>query len=334
MLRKKWFTLIEILLVVMISASIIVTMYRLLETLPKVKNFNDARQTLIQQTNDAMDRFAILFQDYTVDYEEYFNRKNVGCTLKNWYCKERTHYGNWNTNHQLKYSSTCSNTCSFGEYKNTFWYYGTDTDWDWSPVWDADDRDRWEGVDAIDPSNIKELYLISHDGYRRIFLRRYLHEYTWDNKKYGSWYYWIQMLKLRWFDAWSTHKVDAASDSGVFDGQVDTWACDIDQMFICTWADVNTTIYPWFKLPGSIDDWWVDLFDEKINILNWKIDIFPIRNPDYARARLEQQINPYIKISLTAWLSDHLASNRNWSWTGNFQYTLENIFDTKGFYIQ
>jgi hypothetical protein len=161
-----------------------------------------------------------------------------------------------------------------------------------------------------------------------------LHEYTWDNKKYGSWYYWIQMLKLRWFDAWSTHKVDAASDSGVFDGQVDTWACDIDQMFICTWADVNTTIYPWFKLPGSIDDWWVDLFDEKINILNWKIDIFPIRNPDYARARLEQQINPYIKISLTAWLSDHLASNRNWSWTGNFQYTLENIFDTKGFYIQ
>jgi hypothetical protein len=254
--------------------------------------------------------------------------------LKNWYCKERTHYGNWNTNHQLKYSSTCSNTCSFGEYKNTFWYYGTDTDWDWSSVWDADDRDRWEGVDAIDPNNIKELYLISHDGYRRIFLRRYLHEYTWDNKKYGSWYYWIQMLKLRWFDAWSTHKVDAASDSGVFDGQVDTWACDIDQMFICTWADVNTTIYPWFKLPGSIDDWWVDLFDEKINILNWKIDIFPIRNPDYARARLEQQINPYIKISLTAWLSDHLASNRNWSWTGNFQYTLENIFDTKGFYIQ
>ena len=114
MLRKKWFTLIEILLVVMISASIIVTMYRLLETLPKVKNFNDARQTLIQQTNDAMDRFAILFQDYTVDYEEYFNRKNVGCTLKNWYCKEWTHYGNWNTNHQLKYSSTCSNTCSFG----------------------------------------------------------------------------------------------------------------------------------------------------------------------------------------------------------------------------
>jgi hypothetical protein len=42
------------------------------------------------------------------------------------------------------------------------------------------------------------------------------------------------------------------------------------------------------------------LFDEKINILNWKIDIFPIRKPDYARASLEQQINPYIKISLTA----------------------------------
>jgi hypothetical protein len=56
-------------------------MYRLLETLPKVKNFNDARQTLIQQTNDIMDRFAVIFQDYTVDYEEYYSRKALGCTL-------------------------------------------------------------------------------------------------------------------------------------------------------------------------------------------------------------------------------------------------------------
>jgi hypothetical protein len=54
-------------------------MYAILTTLPKIKMFNETRQSLIQETNDAMDRFAILFQDYTIDYEEYYNRKKTGC---------------------------------------------------------------------------------------------------------------------------------------------------------------------------------------------------------------------------------------------------------------
>jgi SAM-dependent MidA family methyltransferase len=45
--------------------------------------FNETRQSLIQETNDAMDRFAILFQDYTIDYEEYYNRKKTGCSTFN-----------------------------------------------------------------------------------------------------------------------------------------------------------------------------------------------------------------------------------------------------------
>lgn len=77
--RKKGFTLLEITLVIIISGSILTTVYEIMTFLPKVKNFNDARQNLIQQTNDVMDRFTILFQDYTIDYEEYFNRKMVGC---------------------------------------------------------------------------------------------------------------------------------------------------------------------------------------------------------------------------------------------------------------
>lgn len=78
-MKKKGFTLLEMMLVVIISGSILSTIYGIMTLLPRVKNFNDARQNLIQQTNDVMDRFAILFQDYTIDYEEYFNRKMVGC---------------------------------------------------------------------------------------------------------------------------------------------------------------------------------------------------------------------------------------------------------------
>ena len=343
MARKRWFTLIEIILVVLISSSIIVIMYRLLETLPKVKNFNDARQTLIQQTNDAMDRLAIIFQDYTVDYEEYYNRKAVGCTLDKGHCTEDTHYWNGNTNHTLLTSTNWSSWSpySYGQYKRTFWSYWEDTDNDGNIVGDADDRDYGNWQEAIsNPTSIKELYLISHDWSRRIFLRRYLHEYTWSDKtNFWTGYYWIQMLKLRGFDAWSKHQFDAASDSWVFDGQIDTWACDHGQMFECTWnalktATSSTELYPWYKLPGSKDDWWVDLFDEKLNITDWNIEIYPVKDPDLAWAEMNQQINPYIKISLTAWLSEHLSSNRNWWGSWWFEYTLETVFDTKGFYIK
>lgn len=69
------------LLVVIISGSLFTTIYAIMTTLPRVKIFNDARQQLIEQTNDVMNRLAILFQDYTIDYEEYFNRKYHGNKL-------------------------------------------------------------------------------------------------------------------------------------------------------------------------------------------------------------------------------------------------------------
>ena len=130
--RRKGFTLLEITLVIIISGSIFTTVYGIMTFLPKVKNFNDARQNLIQQTNDVMDRFTILFQDYTIDYEEYFNRKMVGCdgnkkgSAFEWavnasgHCEAFTAYGNENSKlqgenlkeHHLSY---CSSDRSSGE---------------------------------------------------------------------------------------------------------------------------------------------------------------------------------------------------------------------------
>lgn len=79
MLKKRAFTLLEMMLVIIASGTLISVIFSVLTTLPKVKVYNDARQTLIQQTNDIMNRFSVLFQDYTIDYEEYFNRQMVGC---------------------------------------------------------------------------------------------------------------------------------------------------------------------------------------------------------------------------------------------------------------
>ena len=70
-----------------------------------------ARQSAIQQWYEFFERLNILMQDYTVDYEEYYNRQMVWCvnswelltwenfkwnTWLSWYCTEFTSY--WNEN--------------------------------------------------------------------------------------------------------------------------------------------------------------------------------------------------------------------------------------------
>lgn len=132
MLKKRAFTLLEMMLVVIASGTLISVIFSVLTTLPKVKVYNDARQTLIQQTNDIMNRFSTLFQDYTIDYEEYFNRKMVGCNYEVWNkfswkdfkwntetyinCRRRTSYWNRSSRkineghkHNIKYCSNNGN---------------------------------------------------------------------------------------------------------------------------------------------------------------------------------------------------------------------------------
>lgn len=92
MLKKRAFTLLEMMLVIIASGTLISVIFSVLTTLPKVKVYNDARQTLIQQTNDIMNRFSVLFQDYTIDYEEYFNRQMVGCDSKSSKLKQGTNF--------------------------------------------------------------------------------------------------------------------------------------------------------------------------------------------------------------------------------------------------
>lgn len=364
MLKKKWFTLVEVILVITIASSILVIIYSLLDTLPKIKNFNDARQTLIQQVNDSMDRFAILFQDYTIDYEEYYNRKQTWCT-DDWGAWDNFTWGNsssghctlwtmyWNghwesTAHSISYGEEKDENkkayvppYSFWEYKQRFWNFWVDTDG--SKVWqkparvgDADDRDLGSWPIAVwDPDNVQELYLISHDKTRRLFLRRTFHPYPEDSNYWSSGWYSIQILKLRWFDAGNAHDFKSKDfDLWTFDWQIDTWACDSSQYFECDWSNIQ---YPWsivYKTPKDIDDWWVDLFDEKLDILSWNIEVYPVRDYELSWKDENQQINPYVKIMINAGLSNHLISNRTWWGTWGFSYSLENIYDTKGFYIQ
>ena len=78
-----------------------------------------ARQTVIQQWYEFFERLNILMQDYTIDYEEYYNRQMVWCVAwwLTWssfkrnvwmsgYCTAFTAYGNENSTNRKTWTST------------------------------------------------------------------------------------------------------------------------------------------------------------------------------------------------------------------------------------
>ena len=72
----------------------------------KLKYNIQARTNVTQDAYYAIEKINLLLKDYTIDYEEYFNRKNVGCDsytepftrhdTGNGYCDLFTAYGNNN----------------------------------------------------------------------------------------------------------------------------------------------------------------------------------------------------------------------------------------------
>ncbi|MEI6672858.1 MAG: hypothetical protein WCL02_06080 [bacterium] len=45
----------------------------------KLKYNIQARTNILQDAYFAIEKIDLMLKDYTIDYEEYFNRKNVGC---------------------------------------------------------------------------------------------------------------------------------------------------------------------------------------------------------------------------------------------------------------
>lgn len=325
-----------------------------------------------------------MLKDYTIDYEEYFNRKNMWCNSDTqpftrdigtgWYCTLFTAYGNnnaivWEEANKRKIYFCSSNTdtdpldpqtiiyspniqngsgClnsgqqSFGQYYRQFRDVKKDVD-SFAGAWnDDDDENVMKWPSAIDdPSNVKELYLISQDGKSRILIRRALIEsgdwnhngITGDNDSEKR--YTLQILKLRWFDAGNNHNFDADTSSWVYDGKIDTRACDYAQGFICSWTELNITLYPWYRLPSDQNDGRVNLFQKNITISDRNLIIYPTKNPQYALAESNVQINPYFTINLTSKLYGEIRQKKlGLQNIDTFQISLQTTFNTKNFYVK
>lgn len=129
MLKKYWgFTLIEILLVTIIIWIIFPLMITIYLFIIKANKEFTARESAIQQWYELFEKINILMQDYTIDYEEYYNRQMVWCVdwwgtgskfeWKIWtwgYCTNFTAYWNgtstirrWNNNKQYHEVYKCT----------------------------------------------------------------------------------------------------------------------------------------------------------------------------------------------------------------------------------
>lgn len=369
---KYWgFTIIELLTVTVILGMLIPSIITIYTFMIKSNREFNYRQTSIQQWYEFFEKLNILIQDYTIDYEEYYNRQMVWCvgwwgTGSNFkwniglsgYCTEFTAYGNQNSTkrnmgsskiiswayHDIYDCSSAGNNnynnwlpravwqedCwkfwskqSFGQYKSLFV--------DVNGVGNADDdRDLWKLMNEnisgaiADSNNIQELYLISHDWKNRLFFRRKLVA-----QSSGSVQYKIQMVRLRWFDAWQDHNFDSLNKIWMYDGQIDTWACDTSMWFIWNWQSISWA-YEDYHLPSDVDDCWVDLTYWSTSVYTWNISISPLNDPDLYRADASRQINPYMKILLVNGV--YLPTLNSGSSINSFNIPIETTINMKDFY--
>jgi len=390
MKKKSGFTILEVVIVMTGFFVLLVIILQLYQKMIRLKYWVEAKQNLIQQTYYMLEKINVELKDFTIDYEEYFNRQMVGCDTSdywdnflwninswniNWYCDNITYFWNKNSivwqdnNKHIKYY--CSSLTTYidddivfqsTDLQNWSWcfdptyftgpYFQTYNQYQWQfrdvkddvdfvswAVNDDDDDNFWLWPKSIiDTENIQELYFISQDWSKRIYLRRALID-SWDRN--GDWViswdnehlYTIQLLKLKWFDAWENHDFDI-TNPWVYDWEIDTRVCDYAEWFICNWASINDTVYSWYRMPSSdINDWRVNLFDDNLTTSNRNILVYPDTNLEYSRANDNIQINPYITLSITNKLYWKKRKHRIGNESMNaFQLTLQTTFNTKNFY--
>ena len=392
-LKKYWFTLIELVFVAMIIALIMPEMFSLYNFIIRSNREIIARQSAIQQWYEFFERLNILMEDYTIDYEEYYNRNMVWCSTTrtdpnisfsrdvwlSWYCTNFTAYGNENNifsddakkkYHDIYYCSSIradsggeftpkvvkSNNCgnllgkqSYGQYAALFKDVkgANEVWWETIIVWTDDDEELWDlvnrnmkSIDAIgDFENVQELYLISHDWDRRLYFRRKLDKIdeSWKYKQYK-----IQMLRLRWFDAWRMHDFskngvganNRLENKWLYDWVIDTWACDTSMWFIWSWASIGGA-YADYRLPYDQDDCWVDLTHWTTDLFSWNLSISPKWDPSLYWANETHQINPYMRIMiLNKIYFPGIAGNHNRmsNTVDEFSVPLETTINMKDFY--
>lgn len=109
----------------------------------------------------------------------------------------------------------------------------------------------------------------------------------------------VQVLKMRGVDIGYAHS-GSVTDSGAFDGKIDTWLLHPD------WPGGITI--PTGELATGSDGEWVDLFPSSINVKSLSFTLFPQKDPwlswsapdcGGAPSCISPFIHPYARLEMT-----------------------------------
>lgn len=78
-MKKKAFTIAELVLALVVFGILFSAIMTIYVRMIHVKREFDARNYLLSTTYTMLEKINILLKDYTIDYEEYFNRRMYGC---------------------------------------------------------------------------------------------------------------------------------------------------------------------------------------------------------------------------------------------------------------
>ena len=177
-------------------------------------------------------------------------------------------------------------------------------------IGDEDDKDIGDGPEVLSWAT-PELYLYDPILKERTFFRW---SYRPDpgntstcNITSGSGSLWtIQILKLKGYDIGLAHSA-VATATGAFDGNLDSWVCHQD--WPCSgWV----SFIGYGNIPTSVDDGWINLFPDTINVKKVNFQIFPRKDPWRSWSAQDDLtttgfvspfIQPYVRVNLTLGLS-------------------------------
>ena len=325
------FTLIEIIIWILIFSIVIIWWFKAYSWVMiwKIK--------LIESTNIQKQAFYFsekFFEEikigWTIDYEEYFNRKVVWTDTWSWHYKDPTWFWNywtnkspwdadyWNwfyycrsenwvkmwtwwciENFNTVWSSVKTKPQRYWQYSFHFIDYNSNYDNDPTKLWDED----WDGNIIWDDDD--EYMGIWPEAFSGTLEQKEIYLISADKKK-RTFFRWnikqdewkpsetrwtIEFLKLEWKDWWFDHDTSNWNKKWEYDWIVDTWI--IDKNF--TWW---STI-----IAGSASDtwFWQPLFWKNVNVSDVKFFVYPNKNKKLAWQDAEEKINinPYIRIQMT-----------------------------------
>lgn len=304
MKNKKWFTLVELLLALLIAWTLLGVMMSIYTGIMWADSRMSNKRLLTKEASDLMDTIHTAALDYTIDYEEYFNRNML------WYWIWNTGFTSYGNQWRRYFCWNWIENSSVSERKFNIYNWENDTWWCvswWNQkyleyafqhynlkTWTLNSRcNSWSNTHhwpiAINPNTwLDYLYLINPEWDERYYFRRIL---TGENNDI----YKVQVLRLKWYDAGTSQNFDPdVTSSWRFDWFIDTWACDFSQGFVCKWNSVTWD----FKLPNGFYDWRVDITSDKVTVSDFRIDIYPNKDP-YLDTWAENILDPYIKITIT-----------------------------------